>query len=239
MRDPHGPSASPVARLGRGSPGYFPAPSPRASAVPADRDPADRPVLPPEHPALLAPSAGRLIVVDLQTGLLPHIFFKRTAAGGDAVAARAALLIRGAHALGAEVRATEQAPKKLGITAEPVAAALREAGVEALPKTTFGAAAATGLTEAISDRRHQIVLCGVETHVCVSQTALELMSAGYSVHVAADACGSRRIDDHEVALRRLTAEGATVTTAEAILFEWCRSAEHPAFATLRDLVKSA
>ncbi|MFH5803144.1 isochorismatase family protein [Alienimonas sp. DA493] len=201
--------------------------------MPAERDPADRPELPPEHPALLAPSAGRLIVVDLQAKLLPHI------EDGARVAGRATLLIRGARALGVEVRATEQAPDKLGPTVEPVAGALAEASTEPAAKTTFGAAAAVKLTEAISDRRHQAVLCGVETHVCVAQTALELMSAGYAVHVAADACGSRRTRDHEIALARLTAEGATVTSAEAVLFEWCRSAKHPAFAALRDLVKTA
>ncbi|NNJ27644.1 isochorismatase family protein [Alienimonas chondri] len=199
----------------------------------ADRAFADRPEFPPEHPALLAPSAGRLIVIDLQTGLLPQID------DGASTASQATLLVRGARALGVEIRATEQAPAKLGATADPVAAALSDADVEAAAKTTFGAAAALGLTEAISDRRHQIVLCGIETHICVAQTALELMSAGYAVHVAADACGSRRASDHETALARLTSEGATVTTAEAVLFEWCRSAENPAFAALRDLVKNA
>ena len=228
MRDALDRIVSPVGRLGPRS-----AASLIGFAVPADRAPADRPAQPPEHPALLSPSAGRLIVVDLQTGLLPHV------ADGEALAGRASLLIRGAKALGVEIRATEQAPTKLGATAEPVAAALAEAQVDPAAKTNFGAAAAVRLTEAISDSRHQVILCGVETHVCVAQTALELLSAGYAVQIAADACGSRRPADHEVALARLTAEGATITTAEAALFEWCRSAENPAFAVLRELVKQA
>ena len=206
---------------------------PGHDAVDPGRDPAEPPAVPPENPALLVPRAGRLVAVDLQTGLLPHVV------GGEAAAARAALLVRGAHALGVEVRASEQAPAKLGGAAEPVAAALAEAGVEPAHKTTFGAAAAVRLTESVSDPRHQVVLCGVETHVCVSQTALELLGAGYAVSVAADACGSRRAVDHAVALDRLTAQGVTVTTAEAVLFEWCRTAANPAFGALRELVKAA
>ena len=200
---------------------------------PVPRDPVDPPEHAPEHPALLTPSVGRLIVVDLQIGLLPHMD------GANELAARAALLIRGAQALGVEVRASEQAPDKLGQAGDAVLEALQAADVTPAAKRNFGAAAAVRLTEAETDGRHQAVLCGVETHVCVAQTALELMSAGYAVSVAADACGSRRRFDHEIALQRLSAEGATVTTAEAVLFEWCRTAEHPAFRTLRDLVKSA
>ena len=199
----------------------------------AARDPADRPAEPPENPARLAPSASRLVVVDVQAGLLPHV------AGGPAAAGRAALLVRGAHALGVPVRASEQAPDKLAPTADPVAAALAVADCEPAAKTAFSAAAAVRLTEAVSDERHQVVLCGFETHVCVAQTALDLLSAGYAVSVAADACGSRRRVDHDTALARLTAEGVTVTTAEAALFEWCRGAGNPAFRELRDLVKSA
>ncbi|MEM9702871.1 MAG: isochorismatase family protein [Planctomycetota bacterium] len=188
---------------------------------------------PATHPGFLAPTAGRLIVVDLQTGLLPHITESAT------VEARATLLIRGATALGVQVAATEQAPEKLGETVVPVAEELNTAKAERVPKTVFGAAGPLGLTDAVSDRRFQAVLCGIETHVCIAQTALELMSGEYAVTIAADACGSRRASDHEIALARLTAEGAKVSSVEAILFEWCGSAEHPAFRTLRDLVKEA
>ena len=188
---------------------------------------------PPESPVMLVPGASRLAVIDAQTGLLPHV------RGGAAVAARCALLARGAKALGVPVRASVQAPDKLGDVADDVAAALREADCAPAPKTAFGAAAVLKLTEAVSDARHQVVLCGVETHVCVSQTALELMSAGYAVTVAADACGSRSDRDHGIALGRLRDEGVAVSTAEAVLFEWCRSAKNPAFPALRDLVKAA
>ena len=196
---------------------------------------ASAPADPPENPATLAPTASRVAAIDLQEpACSPHV------AGGDRrVADRAALLVRGAAALGVAVSATAQAPDKLGPAAEPVAAALEHANARVEPKLAFGAAGALGMTESVSDDRHQIVLCGVETHVCVAQTALELLSAGYAVSVAADACGSRSPVDHAVALDRLRAEGASITTVEAVLFEWCRTAENPAFAALRDLMKAA
>ena len=192
------------------------------------------PAEPPEHPQHLRPESGRVVAIDLQEKLMPAV------AGGDAVAARAALLIRAASRLDVPVRATEQVPGKLGATVGAVCLAYGEA-VDGAPaaKTAFGAAAALGLTEAVSDDRHQAILCGVETHVCVAQTALELLSAGYSVSVCADACGSRSAVDHAVALDRLRGEGVVVTTVEAVLFEWLGSADHPRFKAVSELVKAA
>ena len=195
--------------------------------------PGTRPAEPPEHPQHLRPGSGRVVAVDLQERLLPAI------AGGDAVTARAALLVRGAAAVSAAVAATEQAPGKLGATVDAVAAALAEAGAAPAPKNRFGAAGALGLVEAVRDDRHQAVLCGVETHVCVLQTALELLSAGYAVSVCADACGSRSPLDHDVALDRLRGEGVVVTTVEAVLFEWLGTSEHPRFRDVSALVKAA
>jgi nicotinamidase-related amidase len=84
-----------------------------------------------------------------------------------------------------------------------------------------------------------VVLCGLETHVCIAQTALDLLETGYGVCLAVDAVGSRYALDHEVALRRLEAAGVVLSTAEAILFEWCRSADHPAFREMRSLLKAS
>ena len=81
------------------------------------------------------------------------------------------------------------------------------------------------------------MLCGLETHVCVAQTALDLLARGYAVFVAVDAVASRHPIDHETALRRLEAAGAIPTTSEAVLFEWCGTAEHPRFQDVRKLVR--
>ena len=83
------------------------------------------------------------------------------------------------------------------------------------------------------------MLAGLETHVCVAQTALDLLARGVGVFVAVDAVTSRHTTDHEVALRRLEGAGAVLTTTESVLFEWCRSAEHPQFQAIRRLVTSA
>ena len=86
-------------------------------------------------------------------------------------------------------------------------------------------------------RQHSSVLiCGLETHVCIQQTALDLLARGLTVFIAVDAVGSRHALDHEIALRRLEASGAILTTTEAALFEWCGSAEHPQFQAVRKLV---
>jgi nicotinamidase-related amidase len=81
------------------------------------------------------------------------------------------------------------------------------------------------------------VLCGLETHVCVAQTALDLLASGRDVAVVVDAVTSRHAIDHEVALRRLEQAGAVLTTSEAVLFEWTRTAEHPRFQDVRQLVR--
>ena len=81
-----------------------------------------------------------------------------------------------------------------------------------------------------------IVIAGVETHVCVLQTAIDLMGRGFTVFVVVDAVGSRFAIDHDTAIARLAASGAVLTTCETVLFEWCRSADHPRFRAVRDLV---
>ena len=95
-------------------------------------------------------------------------------------------------------------------------------------KMTFHCLGTPGLAEALARAgvRH-VTLAGIEAHVCVAQTALELLKLGYRVQVAADAVGSRYATDREFALRRLETAGAVVTTAEAALFEWTETAEHP------------
>ena len=127
---------------------------------------------------------------------------------------------------------TEQYPKGLG----PTVAALAEILPPPLTKMSFSCCGEPGFGRAIPAGVSAFVLCGIETHVCVAQTALDLMATGTSVFIAVDAVTSRHSIDHETALRRLTAAGAILTTSEAILFEWCGSAEHPQFQAIRRLV---
>jgi nicotinamidase-related amidase len=85
----------------------------------------------------------------------------------------------------------------------------------------------------------RVLLCGIETHVCVQQTALDLLSAGYRVYVAADAVATRHAEDHSWALQRMQATGAVITTTEAALFEWCERAGTPEFRQISSLAKQA
>jgi nicotinamidase-related amidase len=172
---------------------------------------------------------GALLIVDLQDKLLAAI------AGGDQVVANALALIRGAKTLGLPVWATEQYPKGLG----PTVAAVAELILERPAKTTFHCCAVPQFLEQLYGRhvRH-VTLAGIEAHVCVAQTALELLDLGFRVQVAADAVASRRMVDWEFALRRLELAGAIVSTTEAVIFEWTETADRPEFKAISELIKS-
>ncbi|QEH36771.1 Isochorismatase family protein [Aquisphaera giovannonii] len=173
---------------------------------------------------------GALLVVDMQEKLLAAI------PDGDAVTANAGRLARGAAMLGMPTWATEQYPKGLGPTVAPI--------VEQIPerhsKMTFHCCAVPWLVEQLYSRhiRH-VTLAGVEAHVCVAQTALELLDMGFRVQVPADAVASRKKFDWEFCLRRLEHAGATVSTTEAVLFEWLGTADRPEFKEFSRMVKEA
>jgi nicotinamidase-related amidase len=167
-----------------------------------------------------------LCVIDVQERLVPAV------ADGDVVVARCRRLAEGARLLGVPAVLTEQYRKGLGATVP----ALAELLPPPLEKLSFSCCGAEGFAAAIAAGFGQIVLCGLETHVCVAQTALDLLAEGYAVFLAVDAISSRHAIDRDVALRRLVAAGAVPTTSEAVLFEWCRSASHPQFQAVRKLV---
>lgn len=174
---------------------------------------------------LIARDRAIVFVVDLQEAFAKAIpDFERISRG-------AAALVSGAAEMNVPVVATEQYPKGLGATVGPVAAALgSNVPVE---KTRFSAAEAEGVD--LSDR-DQVILCGVEAHVCVAQTALELLSRGREVYVAEDAVGSRSEQDRSVGLRRMEAAGALPTSVEAALFELLGDAASDEFKSVQGIV---
>jgi len=179
------------------------------------------------HERLTSRGAG-LLVVDVQEKLLARM------AGASLLVANAVRLIRGATALDIPCWATEQYPEGLGPTAGPVAGL-----VPVRPaKRTFHALGAPGVVEGLRQRgvRH-VTLAGIEAHICVSQTAIELMGLGFAVQVAADAVASRADADRDFALHRLRQAGAIVSTTEAILFEWAETSDHPQFKAISALVR--
>ena len=176
----------------------------------------------------LAPATTLVAVVDIQERLIAAI----PAAPG--VLARAIRLARAASLLDVRTALTEQYPKGLGPTPLELASLLPPA----LTKTAFsccGCNAFTTLIDAPPRPVHAVVLCGLETHVCIAQTASDLLARGLRVLIAADAVASRHSLDHDIGLRRLESSGAVLTTTEAILFEWLRDASHPHFKAVQKL----
>lgn len=169
-----------------------------------------------------------LVVVDVQEKLLT--------AQPDAkrIVWNCRRLLDAASALGVPADATVQAPEKLG----PLAADLAERLASARPKSAFSAAGIEPMLLAWRGAgiRH-VLLAGVETHVCVAQTAIDLHAVGFEVKLAIDAVGSRFRCDHDTALRRLESSGVLLTTTEAAMFEWCVTAEDPAFRIISGLAK--
>lgn len=179
-------------------------------------------------PARLTAKAAGLLIVDVQEKLLARM------PGAPLLVANVGRLALAAKALGIPSWATEQYPRGLGPTAAPIAALL-----PARPaKMTFHALGAPGVLEGFRKAGvAHVTLAGLEAHICVAQTALELLGLGFRVQVAADAVASRAGLDGEVALRRLRHAGAVVSTTEAILFEWVETADHPQFKAISALVR--
>ena len=175
---------------------------------------------------LLERERTALVVVDVQEAFRPAV------GEFDAVAAKAAVLVQGARALGLPVVVTEQYPKGLGETVPEVAAHLD--GVARVDKTVFSAARADGFS---LDGRDQALVCGIEAHVCVHQTVADLLDAGVQAHVAADAVTSRTALNRRLGLERMEASGAVVTSTEMALFELVGRAGTPEFKTIQGLVR--
>jgi nicotinamidase-related amidase len=174
-----------------------------------------------------------LVVIDVQERLLPAIH------ESDALLKRLDVLARGCHTLGVPIVVTEQYVKGLGPTASPVKAMLDETygykPIEKMCFSSFGCGEFATQLEALG--RKQVIVAGIEAHVCVYQTALDLLDGGYDVYVVTDAVSSRRTSDREAALARLAAEGAKVVSSEMVLFEMTVTSGTEEFKAISRLVK--
>lgn len=179
-------------------------------------------------PLLLARHDSALLVVDIQEKLVPMI------AGKDRMLERCRLVLKAAAILKVPMLVTEQYPKGLGKTVGELSG-LVPAPIEKLSFSSCGAAAVAQQLAAWGTRK--ALLIGMETHVCLQQTAFDLLAQGFRVYVAADAAGSRRDEDKQWALARMAAAGITVTTAEAAVFEWMETSAAPEFKEISRLIK--
>jgi nicotinamidase-related amidase len=170
-----------------------------------------------------------LLVVDFQEKFRPVIH------GWDEALENVVRLAKGCNILGVPVVVTEQYPKGLGETVRELKAIMKS---EPLEKTSFSCMGDEGFREKIKSLgKHQIILCGIEAHVCVLNSALDLKEAGFEVHVVADAVSSRRSSDKEIALERMKQSGVFLASSEMVLFQLLKDAKRPEFREISRLVK--
>ncbi len=171
-----------------------------------------------------------LIVIDVQGKLAALIWEK------DRILYRIQTLIRAAQILEIPILCTEQAPEKIGRTIPEIAQLL--SSKKPIEKLSFSCWGNPRVVQALTDlRRKQILIAGIETHVCVYQTAVDLKAAGFAVQVVADAVSSRALPNTELALQRMKELGVGMTGTEMIICELIRSAEHPRFREIMGLIK--
>lgn len=169
----------------------------------------------------------QLLVVDLQDRLVPVVHDpKKLLAHGQR-------LIQAATLLEIPTLSTVQYPRGLGPMVPEIAGLLEHPSVE---KMTFSAIGPEVVRHWLDPDR-AVVLIGIETHVCIAQTAFDLREMGFSVILPTDCVTSRNPDDHVTAIARMTQAGVIPTTSEALLFEWLGSAEHPHFKAISRMVK--
>lgn len=175
-----------------------------------------------------------VLVIDLQEKLLPLI------ARADAIVRAARKLLEGAAIFDLPLVATEQYTKGLGRTHEALLPLLRARGVTPIEKATFSACGARDVQNAIhAVDRPQVLVAGIEAHICVLQASLDLRAMDYDVFVCADAVGSRSPMDFDIALNRLRQAGVFVSTVESALFELCDRCDTAAFKQMLEVIKAA
>ena len=176
------------------------------------------------QPKLVRAADCTVVIIDIQERLAAAMPMR------ERVVSATGILLEAAKLLNIPVVVSEQYPKGLGTTVEELAAKLPPAAVR-LEKTAFSACGTLPL------ERPQVVLAGMEAHVCVLQTALELVAAGREVFVAADAVCSRTEANYNNALARMQAAGVVIANTESVLFEWLRDAGHEHFRTISKLIR--
>jgi len=171
-----------------------------------------------------------LIVVDVQGKLA------RVVEGSEEMIGQIQKLVKGLLALEIPIILTNQVPEKLGGTIEEISGLLPDH--EQISRTAFSVFRSVEVLNRLADlKRKQVILCGVETHICLYQSALDLMNSKYEVYLVVDGTSSRRGGDKDVAIKRVSMEGVNLTTVEMTLFELMRDARHPAFKSIAKIIK--
>ena len=179
---------------------------------------------------MMTADSSQLLLIDIQERLAPATL------DGERVIERAGILLDAAALLNVPHTISEQHPRGLGPT---VAAVLEKADrARVFDKVHFSCQADDRLAAVFAETgRRDLILCGMEAHVCVLQTALDLAEAGYRVHVVEDAIASRTAQNRGLAVERMRKAGIEIVSTEMVLFEWLRTAGHPDFRAVSALVR--
>jgi len=180
---------------------------------------------------LVSANNSSLIVVDVQIRLAQAMSDRET------LLRNCGILLTAANMMSIPVTITEQYPKGLGHT-EPSLADLFPDNSIPVEKTCFSCCDSETFATSLSNTgKQQVILCGIESHVCVLQTAMELLDRNYRVFVVADAVDSRSKDNKRIALERMRQAGIVITATESVLFEWLRDAKNEHFKSVTALIR--
>ena len=176
---------------------------------------------------------SQLLIIDIQERLasaMPADILEKVIKNNN-------ILLTAATELEIPVSHSEQYPKGLGNTVNAIAEQIPKES-SAVTKTSFSCADAVGFNDLIAKhKRQQIIISGIESHICVLQSAIQLQHKGYAIYVVEDAVCSRKKLNHKNAIERLRQSGVIITNTESVIFEWLRDAAHPKFKELSKLIK--
>ena len=183
------------------------------------------------HPFLLDRKRAALVVIDMQEKFRPIM------TSFDEVAARIAVMVQGCQLLGVPIIVTEQYPQGLGRTATEIAQHLPD-NIQPIEKLAFSSCGVPEFDLQLREQHiEQVIIVGIEAHICVSQTAHDLLQLGYQVHLISDAIGARFAHNREVALTKMQRSGAILSSVEMALFEMMKSSDAAEFKAVQKLIK--
>ena len=178
----------------------------------------------------LSEKVNSLLIIDIQEKIIRPIFNK------DSIIKNIKKLTNAYQILEENIFVSEQNPLKLGGTIPEL---LPKAGFRKIEKMEFSLANIQEFLEELKNKKiTNLIVCGVETHICIQQTALDFLQKGFEIILISDAMGSRNRVDHEIALQRMTQSGAILTTTESIIFELCKTADRKEFKEIRNIIMS-
>jgi len=176
----------------------------------------------------LSPKVNALLIIDVQEKIIRPIFNK------DLIIKNIKKLVNAYQILEENIFISEQNPLKLGATIPEL---LPKNGFKKIEKMEFSLAKIQEFLEELKNKKiTNLIVCGIETHICIQQTVLDCLEKGFEVILISDAMGSRKVVDHEVALQRMTQKGAILTTTESIIFELCKTSDRKEFKEIRNII---